>query len=149
MEGEHHHRLRPLVSRTFTARAVEALRPCARSVSRGLRDRVFSDGRCDAVPAFCNPFPIPVICALVGIEPDRIDDRRRWAGSILRQLRFDTGSFLEEIERALASARSRGGSAMAGGTAHETVLPFTQADIVHVGSLHGVPGADGLGSSSR
>jgi len=102
MEGEHHHRLRRLVSKAFTPRAVDALRPYTRSVIRGLVDRVFADGRCDAVPALCNPFPIPVICALVGIEPDRISDMSRWATSILQALRFDAGMFLADIEQAQA-----------------------------------------------
>jgi cytochrome P450 len=102
MEGEDHHRLRRLVSKAFTPRAVESLRPYTRSVIRGLLDRVFDAGRCDAVPALTNPFPIPVICALVGIEPDRIDDMSRWAGSILLSLRFDAGTFIDEIEQAQA-----------------------------------------------
>jgi cytochrome P450 len=102
MEGEDHHRLRRLVSKAFTPRAVEGLRPYTRSVIRKLLGAVFEAGRCDAVPALCNPFPIPVICALVGIEPDRIDDMSRWAGSILLALRFDAGSFLAEIEQAQA-----------------------------------------------
>jgi cytochrome P450 len=100
MEGEDHHRLRRLVAKAFTPRAVDALRPYTRSVISGLIDRVFEAGRCDAVPALTNPFPIPVICALVGIEPDRIDDMSRWAGSILLALRLDAGSYLEEIEQA-------------------------------------------------
>jgi cytochrome P450 len=102
MEGADHHRLRRLVSKAFTPRAVETLRPFTRSVIRGLVDAVFDQGRCDAVPSLCNPFPIPVICALVGIEPDRIDDMSRWAGSILLALRFDAGTFLKEIEQAHA-----------------------------------------------
>jgi cytochrome P450 len=102
MEGDDHHRLRRLVSKAFTPRAVESLRPYTRSVIAGLLDRVFGDGRCDAVPSLSNPFPIPVICALIGIEPDRIDDMSRWAGAILLALRFDAGAFIDEIERAQA-----------------------------------------------
>jgi cytochrome P450 len=102
MEGDDHHRLRRLVSKAFTPRAVEGLRPYTRSGMRGLVDRVFDAGRCDAVPSLCNPYPIPVICALVGIEPDRIDDMSRWATSILLTLRLDAGEYMPEIERAHA-----------------------------------------------
>jgi cytochrome P450 len=102
MEGENHHRLRRLVSKAFTPRAVESLRPYTRGVIAGLVDRVFDAGRCDAVPALCNPFPIPVICALVGVEPDRVDDMSRWASSILLALRFDAGQYLAEMEQAQA-----------------------------------------------
>lgn len=100
MEGHDHHRLRRLVAKAFTPRAVDALRPYTRRVIAGLVDAVYEAGCCDAIPALTNPFPIPVICALVGIEPDRIDDMSRWAGSILLALRLDAGQFLADIEQA-------------------------------------------------
>ena len=102
MEGDDHHRLRRLVSKAFTPKAVESLRPFTRSTIAGLVDSVFADGRCDAVPTLCDPFPIPVISALVGIEADRIDDMSRWASSILLSLRLDGGQHIDEIEAAQA-----------------------------------------------
>lgn len=102
MEGDDHHRLRRLVSKAFTPRAVEALRPFTRATIARLVDAVIADGSCDAVPALCDPFPIPVICALVGIEADRLDDMSRWASAILLSLRLDAGSFIDEIEQAQA-----------------------------------------------
>jgi len=100
MEGEDHHRLRRLVAKAFTPRAVDALRPYTRSVIRGLVDNVYAQGRCDAIAALTNPFPIPVISALIGVEADRIDDMSRWAGSILLGLRLDAGQFIDEMEQA-------------------------------------------------
>jgi cytochrome P450 len=100
MDGEDHRRLRGLVAKAFTPRAVETLRPFARSVIGGLVDSVFAVGRCDAVPTLCNPFPIPVICALIGIEPDRVDDVSRWARATVLSLRMDAAAFLDEIETA-------------------------------------------------
>jgi cytochrome P450 len=102
MEGDDHHRLRRLVAKAFTPRAVEALRPYTRTVIGGLIDAVFDAKRCEAVDSLTNPFPIPVICALVGIEPDRIDDMSRWAASVLLALRLDAGMYLAEIEQAQA-----------------------------------------------
>ncbi len=102
MEGDDHTRLRRLVSKAFTPKAVESLRPIARATFRDLVDSVDEAGSCEAVATLCNPFPIPVICALIGIEPDRIDDMSRWAGSILQSLRLDAFNFLDEIEQALA-----------------------------------------------
>lgn len=102
MEGEDHHRLRRLVSKAFTPKSVEALRPIARQTFRSLVDAVIADGSCDAVPTLCNPFPVPVICALVGIEADRVDDMSGWAGSILQSLRIDAFNYIEEIETAQA-----------------------------------------------
>ncbi|MDP2293629.1 MAG: cytochrome P450 [Actinomycetota bacterium] len=102
MEGDDHHRLRRLVSKAFTPKAVEALRPTTRATIAGLLDAVIDAGSCDAVPALCEPFPIPIICALVGIEPDRVADMSRWASSILQSLRLDAGAYLAEIEQAQA-----------------------------------------------
>lgn len=99
MEGEDHHRLRRLVSKAFTPKAVESLRPFTRATIAGLFDAAAADSTFDAVPALCDPFPIPVICALVGIEADRIDDMSRWASSILLSLRLDAGRFIDEIEQ--------------------------------------------------
>lgn len=82
--------------------AVEALRPFTRATIARLVGAVIADGSCDAVPALCDPFPIPVICALVGIEADRLDDMSRWASAILLSLRLDAGSFIDEIEQAQA-----------------------------------------------
>ncbi len=100
MEGEDHHRLRRLVSKAFTPRSVEALRPFVRSTIAELVDQVFEAKTCDAVPSLCDPFPIPVICALIGIEADRWEDMSRWATSILLSLRLDAGTFIGEIEQA-------------------------------------------------
>lgn len=102
MEGEEHHRLRRLVSKAFTPKSVEALRPFTRATIRRLVDTVAEQGSCDAVTALCDPYPIPVICALVGIEADRWQDMSRWASSILLSLRMDAGQFIDEIEQAQA-----------------------------------------------
>ncbi len=102
MEGDDHHRLRRLVSKAFTPRSVELLRPYTRQVIADLAAPVAAAGGGDAVSAMCDPFPIPVICALVGIEADRVADMSRWASSILLSLRLDAGAYLDEIESAQA-----------------------------------------------
>ncbi|MBI4936532.1 MAG: cytochrome P450 [Actinobacteria bacterium] len=102
MEGDDHHRLRRLVSKAFTPRAVESLRPFTRATIARLVDAVVDEGHCDAVPMLCDPFPIPVICALVGVDADRWEDMSRWASDILLSLRLDAGQFLDRIESAQA-----------------------------------------------
>jgi cytochrome P450 len=102
MEGDDHSRLRRLVAKAFTPRSVEALRPFTRATVARLVDAVEPAGACDAVPALCDPFPVPVISALVGIEADRWEDMSRWATAILQSLRLDAGQYLDEIEQAQA-----------------------------------------------
>jgi cytochrome P450 len=102
MEGEDHHRLRRLVSKAFTPSGVEALRPFTRGVIAGLADHVDADGRCDAIPSLCDPFPIPVISQLIGIEMSRWEDMSRWASAILQSLRLDAGTVVDVIEQGQA-----------------------------------------------
>ena len=100
MEGEDHVRLRRLVSKAFTPRSVDALRPFVRATISRLVDDIVEAKSADAVSALCDPFPIPVICALIGIESDRWEDMSRWATSILLTVRLDAGTHLAEIEAA-------------------------------------------------
>ncbi|WP_112469184.1 cytochrome P450 family protein [Streptomyces triticisoli] len=67
-----HTRLRSLVTRAFTARRVEALRPRIQQITDGLLDAMLPRGRADLVEAFAYPLPITVICELLGVpEIDR------------------------------------------------------------------------------
>lgn len=65
-DGAEHLRLRRLVSRAFTPRAVERLRSVCIEVISELVDRVADAGRCDVVAELTGPYPIPIICALLG-----------------------------------------------------------------------------------
>ncbi|MEV1291492.1 cytochrome P450 [Pseudonocardia sp. NPDC049635] len=76
VDGDDHTRLRKLVSRAFTVRRVQALRPRVEQITAGLLDDIAAAGArgapVDLVEAFGYPLPITVICELVGVpEPDR------------------------------------------------------------------------------
>jgi cytochrome P450 len=60
-----HTRLRRLVSSTFTARRVAALRPAIETMIDDLLDRM--EGRADFVDAFAFPLPVTVIGELLGV----------------------------------------------------------------------------------
>ncbi|MFJ2817301.1 cytochrome P450 [Streptomyces sp. NPDC091279] len=64
-----HTRLRALVSRTFTARRVEQLRPRIQQITGELLDAMLPLGRADLVESFAYPLPLTVICELLGV-PD-------------------------------------------------------------------------------
>lgn len=75
-DGADHTRLRKLVSRAFTVKRVQGLRPRVEEITAGLLDDLAeagADGRpVDIVEKFGYPLPITVICELVGVpEPDR------------------------------------------------------------------------------
>jgi cytochrome P450 len=61
-----HIRLRRLVSKAFTPRAVERLRETVVAVITELVDACAVVGRCDVVADIARPYPIPIICALLG-----------------------------------------------------------------------------------
>ena len=67
-----HTRLRGLVTKAFTARRVEAMRPQIAAVVDALIDRVYAQGGMDVIKDFAHRLPIIVICDMLGIpEEDR------------------------------------------------------------------------------
>src|SRR5882757_21948 len=67
-----HARWRRLVSKAFTARRVEAMRPQVEKIVGGLLDSIEAAGPpADLMETFAFPLPISVVCTLLGIEPDR------------------------------------------------------------------------------
>ncbi|MEU3843723.1 cytochrome P450 [Streptomyces sp. NPDC028635] len=72
-----HTRLRGLVTRAFTMRRVERLRPRIQQITDDLLDAMLPLGRADLVESFSYPLPITVICELLGVpELDRAEFRR-------------------------------------------------------------------------
>jgi cytochrome P450 len=97
-----HTRLRRLVSKAFTARRVEGLRPRVQEITDSLLDRISPRGHADLVADFGLPLPITVIGELLGIpEADR-DRFREWTDEMLDRP-FDPGSDLALV----AAARER------------------------------------------
>lgn len=102
MEGEPHTRLRRLVSGAFTPRAADRMRPFIREVINGLVDAVEPAGRCELVAEVCEPYPIPVICELLGAPKEDWRLFSRWASDIFRIFNNDLVNDLPVIEAASA-----------------------------------------------
>jgi cytochrome P450 len=67
-----HTRLRGLVTKVFTARKIEEMRPGIQAITDRLLDKVAGDGGMDAIRDLAFPLPVLVICELLGIpEEDR------------------------------------------------------------------------------
>jgi cytochrome P450 len=81
-----HTRLRRLVSRGFTARRVAALEPQIHELVNELLDEWPESGTFDLVKTFSFKLPAMVICRLLGIPMDRLDDINRWAEGIVNLL---------------------------------------------------------------
>ena len=80
-----HTRLRSLLNRAFTPRAIEGLRPRIEEIAASLLDDVdASHGRFDVATGFAQPLPIIVIAELLGVPPEDRDRFKRWSVAIAR-----------------------------------------------------------------
>ncbi|SER97319.1 Cytochrome P450 [Lentzea xinjiangensis] len=80
-DGADHARMRRLVSKAFTVRRIEELRPRAQQITDELLDRLDNPG--DLVEGFTMPFPITIICELLGVPFEDRDDFRMWSNQVL------------------------------------------------------------------
>ncbi|WP_238012834.1 cytochrome P450 [Dactylosporangium sp. AC04546] len=78
-----HTRLRRLVSRVFTARRVEALRPQVQQIADRLLDDLSRHETVDLLDAYAVPLPVEVICQLLGIGNEHRDQLRSWATVVM------------------------------------------------------------------
>ena len=81
-----HTRLRRLVSKAFTPRAVEALRPRIAGLVEGMLDAAGRQGRVDLVDALAFPLPFAVIAEMLGTPPADHERIRQLTGTLVRSL---------------------------------------------------------------
>ena len=82
-DGDDHRRLRRLVTKAFTPRIVEGLRPRVGEIADDLIDRVADRGRMELVDDFAFPLPITVIAELLGIPAEDQARFREWSSSFV------------------------------------------------------------------
>src|ERR1051326_2489927 len=67
MDPPRHVKIRRLVNKGFTPRAVNAMEPTIRTIARSLVDRLADRTECDFVQEVASQLPLAVICGLMGI----------------------------------------------------------------------------------
>lgn len=92
MEGPDHLRLRQLTMTAMSPRAVGGYRARMRAIMENLVAKVLPQGRCEAVEALLRPYPIPVVCALMGIPDQDIDFFSRVSADWVAFMHMGTGS---------------------------------------------------------
>jgi cytochrome P450 len=81
-----HTRLRRLVSKAFTPRTVEALRPRITGLVDSMLDAAEAAGRVDLVDALAFPLPFAVIAEMLGTPPADHERIRQLSGTVVRSL---------------------------------------------------------------
>lgn len=81
-----HTRLRTLVTKAFTPRAIENLRPRVQEIVNELLDAVHNDGGTDLMASFAYPLPVLVICEMLGVPAKDRDIFKNWSGDLARIL---------------------------------------------------------------
>jgi cytochrome P450 len=99
-EGDEHTRLRRLVAPAFNPRAADRLRPFMREVMGGLIDSVAPTGRADFVADITEPYPIPIICELLGAPKSDWQLFSRLASDILEIFSADLASKIDLVMNA-------------------------------------------------
>ena len=97
-EGEYHSRMRRLVSRAFTPRSTEQLRPFARDFVNATFAGVQADGKGDLAVLFAR-LGTRVMCQLLGVPQTDVDVFAGWADSLSRIF-----GFMDSEQIAAASA---------------------------------------------
>jgi len=106
-----HERLRKLVSKAFTARRVEELRPRITAITGALLDDMSTRREVDLLAAFAFPLPITVICELLGVPAADRDQFRAWSATIVADtvspeaFQADAGAMVGYFQTLLAARR--------------------------------------------
>ena len=74
-----HRRLRSLVSKAFTPKYIQSLRPGIQQIADDLLDRVQDQGHMDLVMEYAFPLPITVISNMLGVPSDGRALIREWS----------------------------------------------------------------------
>lgn len=102
LEGDAHHRLRSLTSKAFTPRATLRLHDTMVAVMNELVDAVIDAGRCDVVTDLARPYPVPIICALLGAPREDWQQFSAWADDVFKAFSFSVD--LRAVEPVVMSA---------------------------------------------
>lgn len=90
-----HERLRALVSKAFTPRLIERMRPRIQAIADSLLDAVEDKGEMDLIDDYAFPLPIIVIAELLGVPAEDRNSFREWSDAAVSG--NATKEYLEEV----------------------------------------------------
>jgi cytochrome P450 len=95
-----HTKLRSLINRAFTPRAVEELEPRIEAIANELLDKVVESGKIDLVKDFSYPLPVIVIAELLGIPSSDRDQFKHWSDEVVASADQFIGGINSNSQRA-------------------------------------------------
>ena len=108
--GDKHRRLRMIANRAFMAKAIEALRPAVQNVVDTRMEIALQTGDFDLVEDFAAQITVAMICEVLGLPPEDMDQIRQWTAV----LGDNSGAvtWLPELDPALAERGRLAGEEM-------------------------------------
>jgi cytochrome P450 len=88
MEAAQHQRVRSVASKAFTPRAVERLHTTIVDMIDEIVEPISRQGHCDVVTDIGVPYPVPIICALLGAPREDWQQFSLWTDQIFKAFTF-------------------------------------------------------------
>jgi cytochrome P450 len=137
-----HTLIRNTVNRAFTPRMVADMEPRIRHIARELLDAAMASGELDVVRDLATPLPVTVIAEILGVDPARREDFKRWSNAIVngfgdgtpggaQRVQEDRAEFFEYMQEQVALRRSapKGDLISAIVAAEEAEVAFTPEEV--------------------
>lgn len=107
LDAPEHDRLRRLVNRAFTPRAVDALTPHIEEIADRLLDEVAGQDEIDFMEALAIPLPVIVISEMLGVDPEDRAQFKQWSLTMVNSdLRPDDHDRIRRGRAARAAMRA-------------------------------------------
>jgi cytochrome P450 len=100
INGEDHARLRRLVSKAFTPRSVARLDKTITDIITELTDPLMEHGRSEIVADIARPYPVPVICELLGAARQDWQLFSDWADDFFKTFAWEAAKYEPQILKA-------------------------------------------------
>ncbi len=98
LDPPEHTRIRRLVASAFTARRVEAMRPRVAGIVDELIDGLLGQAQpADFVAGFSLPLPVQVICEMLGIPAEDMEQFHAWSDTIMGDWQQDSDEIMTAL----------------------------------------------------
>jgi cytochrome P450 len=131
-----HTAMRNIVNRGFTPRRIAMWEPRVREFARAYVNEMRHAEEIDLVAALAMPLPVRVICEILGVEPERQDDFKRWSDRIIAGTTGSTRT-VDPLTSGFAEAMKELAEYIRGVVAQRTTRPSDDLISVLVGAQDG------------